>query len=184
MVIPHGMTQPASTYKIERTCNECGHAEAVFVTKREGAFELCDVDTLLGTECKNCAATTFTTAYQRPDLDFELMKEWATNEDLYLMQQDEDLILADELYLDLILQILDTVSIQGYKRNILMAALCVIVYDNTNKSKAQKNEQLKQRVIAELNKRQDKLKLADNWIMDYIKNVVYPQLALGKQKPV
>jgi hypothetical protein len=178
------MTQPDKTYKIERTCTICGHADKLLVTKREAAFELFDIEKALGRKCKDCSSTSFTTAYERPDLDFDLLKEWATNSDLSLMPQDEELLLADEQYLDMILKVLDTVSIPDHKRNLLMDALCVIVYDNTIADNSQPNDQLKERVIEELNKRQDKLQLADNWIMDYIKDVVYPQLDLGRQNAV
>ena len=178
------MTQPDKTYKIERACTVCGHAEKLIVTKREAAFELFDINKALGRTCKKCSSNSFTTAYQRPDLDFELLKEWATTPNLYLMPQDEELLLADEQYIDMILEVLDTISIPDHKRNLLMDALCVIVYDNTNDDNSQRDEQLKNRVIRELNKRQDKLKLADNCIMDYIKDVVYPQLDFNKQNAV
>ncbi len=130
---------------------------------------------------KKCSTTSFTTAFQRPDLNFELFKEWATNSDLHLMPQDEELLLADEKYVDMILEVLDTMSIPDHKRDLLMDALCVIVYDNTIMDNSQRDEQLKKRVIGELNKRQGKLRLADDWIMDYIKDVVYPQLDFDRQ---
>jgi hypothetical protein len=150
------------------------------VTKREAAFELFDISKALGQECKKCSSTSFTTSYQRPDLDLDLLKEWATNPDLYLMPQDEELLLAEEQYLEMILHVLDSVSIPDHKRDLLMDALCVIVYDNTNDDNSQADGLLKQKVIKELNKRQDKLKLADNWIADYIKEVVYPQLDFSR----
>ena len=109
-------------------------------------------------------------------MDFELLKEWSLNPELYLMEQDEELLLANELYLDMIFKILDTIKIPDHKRNLLMDALCAIVYDNTNDKNRKKNETLKNRVIAELNERKEQLKLADDYIMDYIKEVVYPQL--------
>ena len=178
------MTQPNETYKIERTCTVCGHAERLDVTKREAAFELFDVEKALGQVCKKCSSTSFTTAYQRPDLDFHLLKEWATNSDLYLMPQDEELLLADEKYVDMILEVLDTISIPDNKRDLLMDSLCVIVYDNTTMDNSQVDDPLKKGVIGELNKRQDKLRLADDCIMDYIINVVYPQLDLDGQNAV
>ena len=178
------MTPSNETYKIERTCTVCGQREELIVTKREAAFELFDINKVLAQTCKRCSSTSFTTAYQRPDLDFDLLKEWATNSDLYLMPQDEELLLADEQYVSMILQVLDTISIPDHKRDLLMDALCVIVYDNTSNDNSQRDEQLKKKVIEELNKRQDKLKLADNWIMDYIKDVVYPQLDFGRQNAV
>jgi len=178
------MTTPDITYKIERTCNKCGESSILNVTKREAAFELFDTSKAFAQACNKCSSTNFTTAYQRPNLDFDLLKEWATDLNLYLMEQDEELLLAEEQYLDIILEVLDTVQILDHKRDLLMDALCVIVYDNTNADNSQRDEQLKKRVIKELNARQDKLKLADDWIMDYIKDVVYPQLDLNKQNAV
>lgn len=175
------MTQPDNTYKIQRTCTICGLAQPIFVTKREAAFELFDMHKIHRQNCTKCLSTSFSTVYEKPDLDFDLLKEWATNPDLYLMKQDEELLLADKRYLDMILEILDTMPLPDHKRNLLMDALCVIVYDNSNNKNPQQDEQLKKRVITELNKRQDKLKLADNWIMDYIKRVVYPQLDFNKR---
>jgi len=169
------------SYTIERECSNCGSKEQITVSRREVAFELVDINEVVGKNCNNCSASKFITYYQTPDLDFELLKEWATNPELYLMGQDEELLLADEKYLDNILNILDNVSLLDHKRNLLMDALCVIVYDNTIEDNQQKDENLKQRVIVELNKRREKLKQADEWIMDYIKEVVYPQLELTEK---
>ena len=140
------MKQPNKTYKIERTCTLCEHAEEIFVTKREAAFELFDIDKALGQTCKKCSSASFTTAYERPDLDFGLLKEWATSLDLYLMPQDEELLLAEEQYLNMILEVLDTMYLPDHKRNLLMDALCVIVYDNTKNDNSQRDEQLKKRI--------------------------------------
>ena len=168
-------------YTIERTCSNCGNKEQISVSKKEAAFELVDINEVIEKKCKKCTESTFSTSFERPDLDFELLKEWATNSDLYLMPQDEELLLADEKYLENILNILDSVSIPDQKRYLLMDALCVIVYDNTVEDNQQKDETLKHRVVNELNKRIEKLKQADDWIMDYIKEVVYPQLELNKK---
>jgi hypothetical protein len=97
------------------------------------------------------------------------------------MEQDEELLLAEEKYIDNILNILDNVALLDHKRNLLMDALCVIVYDNTIDDNKQKDEDLKERVIKELNKRTDELRKADDWIMDYLKEVVYPQLELKEK---
>ena len=140
-----------------------------------------DIHEVVGKRCKNCSSSIFSTSYQTPDLDFELLKEWATNPDLYLMPQDEELLLADEKYLENILCILDTVSISDQKRNLLLDALCIIVYDNTVEDNPQKDANLRERVIRELNKRTDILKQADDWIMNYVKEVVYPQLELDEK---
>ncbi len=164
-------------YFIVRTCSHCGNQEEINVSKREAAFELVDIHTILGPNCGKCNATSFSTTLEKPDLDVDLLKEWATNTDLLLMPQDEDLLLADGQYVDLILEILDHVSVPDQKRNILMEALCVIVYDNSIEG-METDDILKQQVIEALNQRAEKLKQSDKWIMDYIKEVVYPQLTL------
>lgn len=100
---------------IIRECSECGHQNEIEVSKKEAAFELVDVNTILGQSCEKCSSKKVTTSYQRPDLDFELLKEWATNQELFLMPQDEELLLADGNYLNDILAILDTVLIPDQK---------------------------------------------------------------------
>jgi len=78
------------------------------------------------------------------------------------MPQDEELFLADEPYVDIILQVLDTVKTLDSKRNLLLEAL------------------LQKRVIKELNKRKTLLTLAGGSISDYIKEIVYPLLTANK----
>src|ERR1035437_5911797 len=114
-------------YTIERTCSNCGNIERIYVSKRDAAFELVDINEVLGQKCKKCSEKNFSTTNEIPELDYELIKEWATNMDLHLMPQDEELLLANERYLENILQILDNVSIPDQKRNLLMEVLCVIV---------------------------------------------------------
>ncbi len=63
-----------------------------------------------------------------------------------------------------------------HKQNILFEALCVLVYDHSHPEAVNKNEALKNKVITALNERREKLDLAEEWIGDYIKEVVYPQL--------
>lgn len=171
------------TYTIGRVCSNCEHKERISVSKREAAFELVNIDEVVGKSCKKCSGLTFSFFYSKVELDIELIKEWATNSDLRLMPQDEALRLADEKYLEHILTILDNVSIPDRKRNVLMQALCVMVFDNTVDDDPVEDNQhcdqkLKQRVIRELNKRTKELKQSGDWIADYLKDVVYPQLDL------
>ncbi len=171
------MTQTIKDRTIERTCLNCGKSEQLKVSKKNAAFGLVGINKEFGNVCKNCPSWSFTISYQGAGLDFDLLKEWAISPDLYMMPQDEELMLADERYLAIILQVLDTVPISHHKQNVLLDTLCILVYDNSVDN-PQKDEKLKNQVIEELNKREDKLKLADDWIMDYIKKVVYPQLTL------
>lgn len=164
------------TYRIERKCSNCGSKSELEVSKRDAAFELFDMNKSFGISCLKCSSNKFITYYNHPALDYELLKEWAQNSDLHLMEQDEELFLSEEKYLETILNILDFETILDHKRNVLMDVLCIIVYDNSQNEDLKINNNLKNRVITEINKRIEKLKLADDWILDYIKKVVYPQL--------
>ncbi len=163
-------------YEIKRCCSKCEKIESIFISKKEAAFDLIKINEVPGSFCENCLNNVFTRFLPTVHLDFELLKEWATDLNLQLMPQDEELFLADEIYLEMILEILDTIIIPYKKNNILIDALCIIIYDNSIDDNLQRDEKLKNRVIIELNKRLDKLIKADNWIMDYIKDVVYTQL--------
>ncbi|TPN88881.1 hypothetical protein [Aquimarina algicola] len=163
-------------HKIERECLKCGTIQSLTVTKKEAAFDLIDYDRVLGVKCPKCFNKQFSITFQNVTLDLDILKEWSLDSELYLQEQDEELLLADELYLDIVLKTLDTHKILDHKRNILLEALCIIVYDNTIKENPKRDEDLKNRVIFELNTRIEQLRLADDWVMDYIKEVVYPQL--------
>lgn len=171
-------TEQNKKYNIKRECSNCGQITEIEVSKRESAFDLYDINKSLGLVCNKCKLTNFITYFDKPELDFELLKEWAKDPDLSLMEQDEDLIIAEAKYLEIILNVLDNEEILLQKNNILIEALCVIIYDNSVEGNEKPDNDLKKRVIEELNKRQDKLKLAEGWIMDYIKVVVYPQLQI------
>lgn len=146
-----------------------------FHSKRQAAFELFDEGELMS-DCGKCGKSTFESAFEIPELDELLFNEWATDPELHLMPQDEELLIADEKYLDLILNALDNLELDKHKRDLLMDALCVIVYDNSHEENESPNIELREIVLGELRKRRDKLELADDWIMDYIKELVYPQL--------
>ncbi len=51
-----------------------------------------------------------------------------------------------------------------------------MVYDNSYEKNDFPNLALRETVLNEFRKRRDKLEQADEWIMDYIKELVYPQL--------
>jgi hypothetical protein len=172
------MEQSQNNYYIRRTCSACGDEQVRVLSRRQAAFEASAVSKLFENVCKKCSSTASSTLFPAPPIDLELLKEWAKDPLLSFAPQDEDLVLAEEDYLGHILETLDTVPLTDHKRNLLMSALCVIVYDNSHEENLQCQNHLKERVIEELNKRKDKLRMAEDWIMDYIKEVVYPQLDL------
>lgn len=137
-------------FKIEKICKNCGHATHIMVSKKEAAFELVDTEEALGRFCAQCSERLIYTRYEGPDLDKELIVAWAADPNLYFMEQDEELLLAEEKYLDLILEAIDTVPMPLHKQNVLFEALCIIVYDNSHPEAENKDEALKQRVITEI----------------------------------
>ena len=107
-----------------------------------------------------------------------MISEWAKNEALYFLSQDEDLIVGTSEYYELIIQVLAGPETLLHKKYALLSALCVIVFHNTIEGGRNRKPDinLKQRAIEELNNRKELLIQAGDWIMDYIKKVVYPQL--------
>ena len=167
------MQQP-KTYKYSRTCINCGDIKIFQLDKRQATFELFDGE--LDAKCGNCGKSTFSSSFEKPDLDEQLFNEWATDPELHLMPQDEELLIADEKYLHLILNALDNLQLDKHKQDIMMGALCIIVYDNSHEENDSPNLELKETVLTELKRRRDKLEQADEWIMDYIKELVYTQI--------
>ncbi|MEQ9288706.1 MAG: hypothetical protein RIG77_17425 [Cyclobacteriaceae bacterium] len=167
--------QEPKTYKYSRTCTNCGDIKTFQLDKRQVAFELFN-EQQLNSNCSNCGKSTFNSTFETPELDEQLFNEWATDPELHLMPQDEELIIADEKYLHLILNALDNLELDKHKQDLMMDALCVIVYDNSHEENDSPNLELKETVLNELRKRRDKLEQANEWIMDYIKELVYPQL--------
>ncbi len=117
----------------------------------------------------------------------EVLEKWAFDEEYLISPQDEEIILAEEMYLEDILYMIDNYDLSPYKHSVLMTALCIIVFDNSfDEELGEYNSydydlELRDRVISELNKRLDKVMAVENYmLLPYVKKVVYPQLALYK----
>ncbi len=108
-------------------------------------------------------------------------EKWVEDKDFYFLGQDEEIWLANGEDVEDILTMLDHCILTKNKKNILVQALCVIVYDNTPEEDEKLNSELRERVVLELNKRMDKLEIADKVVMPYIKKVVYPQLDIQSE---
>mgnify|MGYP003633725066 CR=1 FL=1 len=169
------------TYQYIKTC-ECGNANQIEVSKRESAFELKD-SFVYSLECEKCGKKGFSSiSSNKPKIDEELLKEWVENPDLYFSSQDEDLLLAQEYdNIDLYLKFIDKEKIDIGKRNTLIEALCVMIYDNANKKEKEKLE-IVNTVSSELKDRIEIVKQADSWIMDYIKEVSFPIIGIEFKK--
>jgi hypothetical protein len=176
------MEKQSHQYYITRTCKTCGDKEDIFLTKKQKAFELYDFGKIWNQNCKICNSSECLSVSSIPiELDKELLLEWSYDNNIHLMPQDEELLIADEKYIKLILDIIDNYEILETKRKILFEALCIIIYDNiidNSDIEIKKDTELIERVTKELIKRKILLLKADEWIPDYIKKVFFPELGL------
>jgi hypothetical protein len=169
------------TYKYNKTC-KCGNVDSIEVDKREAAFELKD-SYVYNLTCSKCGGKNFSAiSSNKPDIDEELLAEWSKNPEFYFSSQDEDLLLAQEYKnIDLYLKFIDKEKIDIGKRNTLIEALCVMIYDNANK-KEKENIEIVNNVSSELKKRIELVKQAESWIMEYIKEISFPLIGIEFRK--
>lgn len=162
-------------YKYQKTC-ECENVDSFEVTRKEAAFNLKEQE-IWNQGCSKCGSKDFV-ALTHPQIDFDLdlIVEWGNNSEYSFIQQDEELLLAEENNVEMILEVLDYHNILNQKRKILIEALCVIVYDNIDLEEG--NQELKDKVANELTKRKDDVLNAEDWIMDYIKEEVFPLIGI------
>ncbi|MDQ2793912.1 MAG: hypothetical protein M3Y12_07890 [Bacteroidota bacterium] len=112
-------------------------------------------------------------------MDKEILLEWATNASLHLMLQDEELFLADENYVELMLDVLDNCEILPTKKEVIIEAMCVIIYDNLHEENQEADKDLVQKIRNELLSRKQLVIAAEHGIMNYIKEVVFPVLGIS-----
>jgi hypothetical protein len=173
-------------YYIERTCKVCANCDRFELTKNQKAFELFDFNTIWNSRCSKCGSTNCESiGGPAIELDKELMLDWGRDPNLSLMEQDEELLLADGKYVDLMIDILDHEDILANKRKILVEALCIIVYDNLVETEDEESfmyqdPQLLDKVTKALKERIDLLEEACDRVMTYIKEVTYPHLGIYK----
>lgn len=163
-------------YTITRTCQQCQHLEQIQIEKREATFDLIDINEQLGATCSKCNKSQFAIARDMPILDEELILEWAHNEHLFLLEQDEDLILADKNYVDFIFNIIDQPQILDAKKGLLLSALCILIYDEVDENISGINNPLVQKILAFLKKRKQMLISHQGFFYTYIKDIVFPLL--------
>lgn len=162
-------------YDYTRVC-KCGKTELIEVEKRDATFGLKERE-IFKLKCSKCGSSEFSSLSQpQAEFDKELLLEWGNNPEFLFMEQDEDLILADESNIELILDVLDNHKVLEQKRKVLIGALCVIIYDNVESKNG--NADLVNRVADILIKRKKEVLIANDWIMDYIKVLVFPIIGI------
>ena len=172
-------------YYLKRICEDCKNVDSFELTKVDAAFELYDSSEIWHTPCSKCRSVNCESIeHSHPKLDRELLDIWGNDLKINLMEQDEELFLAEIEYLPLILQAIDESKYFKSKINILIESLCVLLYDNTVQDDCYSSEENKERqrianiVKPELISRKEEIIEADTFIMDYIKEVVYPQIGI------
>ncbi len=157
-------------YEYKRQCR-CGHTETIEVTRKEACFCLKENE-IWCKKCSKCGGNkTSCMIYPSVEIEKDLLLEWGNNENYYFCEQDEDLVLAHDVDFNIILDVLDNHQILQYKRDMLVFALFVMVYNNLKINKALANK-----IITELKKRPTDVENAESWIDDYISKVVFPML--------
>jgi len=172
-------------YKLTRTCRDCKHVDFMELTKVEAAFELYDSNKIWNTPCSHCGSMNCESlGHERPKLDRELLDLWGNDPGCFLMDQDEDLLLAEFEYFPMLIQAIDESKYLESKIKVLIEAVCVLLYDNTVSSEEftdkenEERERIAAKVRPELIKRKSRIVDAGDVVMDYIKEVVYPQIGI------
>lgn len=142
------------------TCADCETKNSRPLTKYEAAFF-----PSLGLEnkCINCGSTkSKSSGWNQPDMDDELMMNWLENESLYIIEQDEDLMLMN----------ISTQRLKNYiniappnRKALLFEALLVKLHDEEFSSKHERQE-----TIDYLSSMQEQWENGHAW--DYIKKGV------------
>ena len=176
-------------YWVSRRCKSCGQEDKLELTKLQSAFELYDTSTIWTQLCSVCKSDECESLHHPlVKLDQELLDIWGNNPHLAMMSQDEELLLAEIEYLPIILRAIDNKEYLPSKVNVLLEALCILVYDNlANASKYSPEENLKRKQIADLVKpelveRKTLVENASAFIRDYIKEIVFPEIGLTKNE--
>lgn len=113
-------------YEQNRTCDSCGYEETRLLDELSAAFEQTRV---WGEPCPKCGSTQLSESCSTPALSRSILEVWASNDELYFSQQDEDLVIASRDNLELVLEFLDSSSTDIWKRRVLASALYVLWYD-------------------------------------------------------
>ncbi|MEA5574280.1 hypothetical protein [Calothrix sp. UHCC 0171] len=140
-------------YEQTRSCAKCGYEETRFLDELTAAFE----ETRTWYEpCSKCGSTDFSGGSNAlPLLSRQQLELWAINDELHFSQQDEDLILASSINLELLLEFLDSPQTHIWQRRTLASALYVLWYDaypETGESYLH-NAEFAKKVALEINQR-------------------------------
>lgn len=167
-----------------KQCKKCRNIDKYSLTKIEAAFSLKD-DFIYNQACSKCGDKNYIN-YSRDlvAIDQELLDIWGNNLSYQFLDQDEDLLLADMQYMPILLNAVDNNIYPQEKLNIIILALCILLYDNTgdySQYSAEESKKIQQNaaiIQAELLKRNNIIFEYRDVIMNYIKKRVFPLIDL------
>jgi hypothetical protein len=116
-------------FYVFRTCKKCKNIDKFSISKRELAFQLFNEKEIWNTPCSKCSSEKCeSVGFNNVEIDDELWKEWSTNDELNFFDQDEDVIIAEEKYLPIIVSLIDKPDISNWKKITLLSALCIVYH--------------------------------------------------------
>lgn len=173
-------------YNLKRTCADCKNVDLFPVSKMEAAFELYDNSTIWKTKCTKCGSDKgYSLQHAHPKLDKEILDIWGNDSKLFLMIQDEELFLAEYEYFPMILKAIDESKYLKSKIDVLVESICVLLYDYTvapeeySEKENKERESFAEKIRPELIKRKNRIIEAGDLVMEYIQEVVYPQIGIS-----
>ena len=172
-------------YKQYRTCANCDFEDERTLSIIEASFAS---RSEWKEACSHCGGNEFSGSNcEIPLLSREALELWCGDKDLYFLDQDEDILIAEAGNLDLLIEYLDNEKVNSDKRSILLSVLCILLYDNLKNvpsSEDTYDDALAKKVKTVLLKRLHYFEeLNSSLIEDYIKKYVYQELGLVHSNP-
>jgi hypothetical protein len=120
------------TFEGSWNCAKCGKVSNYQLSKREAAFfdALAPEKSITCPDCGNDQRSGG--SHPIPDIDLDLLIEWASNPELCFLSQDQDLILAD-LPTSLLCEFYSSDNTVEQQRGWLLSAIMVKLYDENFK---------------------------------------------------
>ena len=173
-------------YELIRACKDCKNEDAFEFTKIQSAFELYDSNEIWKKNCSKCNSQNCSSIrHSYVQLDKEILDIWGNDEKLYFNPQDEEIILAEMHNLELILESINEDKYLKSKIEKLIESLCVLLYDNSANSdeydevENEAREKNAKVIRPELIKLKNRIKDMEEYLMDYLKVVVFPQIEIN-----
>ena len=163
-----------NTYKQSKTCRLCESVEEREISTKQAAFESTRA---WKKPCKKCGSIDFlSSSFEIPDMNRDLLILWAQDESLTVLDQDEDIMLADEKNLEILESLLHEDYTLKTKKAVIISSICVVIYDNLIEDD-DSNEEALEKAILILKRNIGILdEINEDYICDYIKEKVYPKI--------